>query len=130
MRQKILVFGNILVEEDRIPLKILPKLRKIFPEIDFIESDPTENLENYGENLRIIDTALEINQIKTLKITSEKDFEKLKTEKICSMHDFDLGYNLKLLKKMRLVDEIEIICLPMNITEEEALAQLQSILRK
>ena len=127
---KILVFGNILVKKDNLALRLMPQLQKLFPNTEFIETDSSESLEKYGKNLKIIDVVSEIKEIKTIKIVSEKDFEKLQTTKIYSMHDFDLAYNLKLLKKMNLIDEIEIICLPMNIDERKALKEVSEILQK
>ena len=56
--------------------------------------------------------------------------EQLQTNKIYSMHDFDLAYNLKILKKLKLMDSIKIIGIPMEIGEEKALNQIQLILRK
>jgi len=46
------------------------------------------------------------------------------------MHDFDLAYNLKLLKKIGAIDSIKIIGVPMQISDEDALYQIQSIFKK
>ena len=122
---KILVFGNPLVKEDNLILKILPELQKKFPKIEFFHVDPTENLEEYGKKLRIIDV---VHGIKKPLIITDPD--KLKTEKVYTMHDFDLAYNLKLLMKMKKINSIEIIGLPYNMDEKEATNYCQSILRK
>lgn len=129
-RQKILVFGNILVKKDNLALRLMPQLQKLFPNFEFIETDSTESLEKYGKNIKIIDIVLEIKEVKMIKIKSEKDFEKLQTSKIYSMHDFDLAYNLKLLKKMNLIDKIEIICVPTDIDEEKTLKEVSEILKR
>ena len=127
---KILFFGNPLVKKDNLVLKKIPKLKKRFSGIEFKEKDSTENLEKEGRKLKIIDAVEGIEKVQVIKLENSKDFDKLNTEKIYSMHDFDLGYNLKLLKKVDLIDKVEIIALPMNIEEEEALNQIQLILRK
>jgi len=54
-KSKILVFGNLLVEKDNIPIKLIPRLQKNFPKIEFIEAEATEEIQNYGKNLLIID---------------------------------------------------------------------------
>ena len=36
---KVLVFGNRLVEKDKLPLELIPYLEKEFPEIEFKEFD-------------------------------------------------------------------------------------------
>ena len=122
---KILVFGNPLIKEDALALQILPQLQKIFPEIEFKEFESTESLENEGEELKILDVVKGIDKVLELD-----DLDKLSLGKIYSMHDFDLAYNLKLLKKMGLIKKVEVLCLPMGMSEEEAINQSQSILRK
>jgi len=98
MNPKILVFGNPLVKKDSLALRLIPKLEREFPEIKFIEADSTEDLSRFGKNLKIIDVSPRIKEVKTFNIKNEQDLKILNTSKIFSMHDFDLGYNLKLLK--------------------------------
>ena len=45
---RVLVLGNPLIPEDSLPLKLLPKLRKKFPRIEFVEFDPNEDIEEIG----------------------------------------------------------------------------------
>ena len=124
---KILVFGNILVKEDNLALKLIPLLKGEFPEIEFKEFDPTENLEGEIEEgkLMILDVAIGINEMKVIE-----DIGMLDIIKSCSMHDFDLTFNLKLFKKIGKLKKVKIIAIPMNLNEDEALNQLQLILRK
>jgi len=126
---KILVFGNLLVEKDNLVLRLIPRLQKEFPEIEFKEFDPTESLENEIENgkLFILDMALGIKNVVELRFN---DIEKLDAVKSCSMHDFDLNYNLKLLKKMELINDVRTIAVPAGMKEKGALDQIQLILRK
>lgn len=121
---KFLVFGNPLVEKDNLALKILPKLRELFPNIEFKEFDPNENLEAEIENkkLSILDVVQGINKVAIIK-----DIEQLKTDKVYSMHDFDLAYNLKLLKKIGKLKEVEIIAIPWNFSEEKAIEGVKKI---
>jgi len=54
---KIYVFGNPLVEEDSLAIKLIPSLQKKFPNIQFVIADPNENFPPEGEkDLIIIDT--------------------------------------------------------------------------
>ncbi len=123
---RILVFGNILEEKDNLALKLLPRLRKEFPKTEFKEFDPNENLEAEVENgkLFILDVVEGID-----KVVIIKDIEQLKTDKIYSMHDFDLGFNLKLLNKIGKLKEIEIIGLPQEMNEEEAILEIKKIIK-
>jgi Ni,Fe-hydrogenase maturation factor len=122
---KLLVFGNILVKEDNLALKLIPRLRKEFPNIEFKEFDPTENLEAEIEDgkLYILDV---VQNIKDPLII--KDFDQLQTNKVYSMHDFDLAFNLKLLKKIGKLKEIEIIGLPTEMDEEKAITSIGKML--
>jgi Ni,Fe-hydrogenase maturation factor len=122
---KVLVFGNPFLENDSLPLKILPKLAEKFPGIEFKEIDPTEDLENQGRNLTILDTVEGIEKV--MEINS---IEQLHTNKVYTMHDFDLAYNLKLLKKIGKIDSVRIIGVPMLISEEDAMDQIQSTFKK
>ena len=125
MKKKILIFGNLLVAQDSLAINLMPKLQKQFPEFDFFHLDPTENLEEYGKDLRIIDVVQGIK--KPIIITNS---DKLKTEKITSMHDFDLAYNLKLLMQTGKIKSVRILGLPLEMNKDEAFNYSQSILRK
>jgi len=116
---KILTFGNPLLEQDSLPLKLLPTLKEQFPQHTFLHIDPTENLEQYGPHLTILDTVKNID-----KLTILTSINQLHANKVYSMHDFDLALNLKLLKKLGKIKSVKIIGIPMNTTEEEILPSL------
>ncbi len=122
--ETILVFGNPLVKKDSLPLRLIKKLRKKFPDIEFKEFDPTENLEKEGRELYILDAIEGIE-----KATLITDLNMIKTSKIYSMHDFDLSYMLKLLKKLKYLDKVKIFGVPMKIKEKQALEQLTELIR-
>ena len=120
----ILIFGNPLLDFDNLPLKLAPKLQKKFPEIDFVITDPSENLNPIGGELIIIDT---VENIKNVVLID--DIEKLETGKIYSLHDFDLAFNLKLLQKIGKLKKVKIFGVPMEGDEEKILKQLAKIIR-
>lgn len=120
---KILVFGNILVEQDSLPLKLLPKLRKKFPKIEFKELDAIEELENEGRDLIILDCAKGVKKVEIID-----NLDKIETTKPYSMHDFDLGLTLKLLRKMRKIDSVKIIAIPICYEKRKALKEIKQIL--
>ncbi len=122
-KNKVLVFGNPLVPKDSMPLRLMGKLRKMFPELEFKEFDPSENLEKEGRELNIIDAVEDIKKV--MLIT---DIDRIKLSKVYSMHDFDLGYSLKLLKKLNYIDCVRIFCVPMRISEKKALEQLSALI--
>lgn len=119
------IFGNPLLPFDNLPIKLSPKLKKRFPNIDFIIQDPNENLKPKNKELIIIDTVLGVK-----KVTVINDIDKIQLEKTYSAHDFDLGFNLKLLQKIGELKKVAIFGIPPNIKEGEALKQLAVLLDK
>jgi Ni,Fe-hydrogenase maturation factor len=112
---KILVFGNPLVGKDSIALRILPRLRKAFPGVEFKEFDAAENLEAEGKDLVILDAAEGIREVVLIE-----DLEALGTGKIYSMHDFDLAITLKLLMKLGKLRSVRIIAVPSSLSAAKA----------
>ncbi|MEM4389430.1 MAG: hypothetical protein QXG98_02100 [Candidatus Micrarchaeia archaeon] len=120
---KILAAGNPLVARDALPISILPELRKKLPEIEFEELD-VEDLESYGRQLYIIDT---IEGIKRPCVV--RGIAPLLTKKIYSLHDFDLGMRLKLLKKMGMLERVLIFGVPAGYPRWRAAEELASLIR-
>lgn len=105
---RIYVFGNPLLKEDSIPLKLLPKLKKIFPKIEFIITDPNENFPpNEEKNLIILDT---VKGIKKPMILDLSNLESIKSTPI-SPHDYDLMFHLQLLLKLKKINSVKIIAI-------------------
>jgi Ni,Fe-hydrogenase maturation factor len=122
---KILVFGNPMVEKDSLAIKMIPKLKKQFSksDFDFVEFDSSEDLHKQGRNLIILDVAQGIEKIEIIE-----DLDHLSVGRVYSMHDFDLAYNLKLLKKIGLLDSIKIIAIPQDMAEDEAFEGVKKML--
>lgn len=122
---KFHVFGNPLLEGDDLPVKILPRLTKKFPEIEFIHFDPNENLKPDRGRLFIIDTVANID-----KAVLIDDLENLDTHRLYSPHDLDLAFNLKLLQKIGRLKRVHIIGVPPRIPEKQALDDISRLIRK
>lgn len=120
---KVLVFGNVLVDGDALPLRLMPRLREIFPYLEFKEFDTAENLEGEGRDLVILDTALGIEIV-----TLIDDVDMLQVSKTCSMHDFDLPITLRILLKLKAIDSVKIIAVPAGYQESKAVAEISQIL--
>jgi hypothetical protein len=126
----ILIFGNPLLPNDNLPIKLMPDLQNLFPNHNFIHIDPSENMEEYGINLTLIDTVQDINKIKIITLKTHEDFQKIILPKSLSMHDFDLSINLKLLKKLNKIASVKIICVPMKAEQGSALKDVAKIIKK
>lgn len=118
----IYVFGNPLVKEDSLPLKLIDKLKKEFPSLRFKEFDTVEDLDLEKE-LNIIDTVKGIKKVELIE-----DIDRIVTDKIYSIHDFDLGYTLKLFEKMKMIDKVKIFGIPAIMNEKEAFEQLKKMI--
>ncbi|PKL72282.1 hypothetical protein CVV26_02295 [Candidatus Kuenenbacteria bacterium HGW-Kuenenbacteria-1] len=121
--KKIYIFGNPLLSFDNLPIKLMPKLKKIFPKINFIIQDPNENLKPENNELIIIDTI-----IGPKKVIIINELKKIEQSPTCSIHDLDLGFNLKLLKKIGKLKKIIIFGIPIKIKKNEALKQLINLI--
>ena len=62
------------------------------------------------------------------KVTMIEDIDLIKNEKKYSLHDFDLGMTLKLLKKMKKIDSVKILGVPVNYGEERAFEELKKLI--
>jgi len=115
----IYLCGNPLLPFDSLPLKFKSRLERAFPNICFKELDPNENLKPINKELVIIDTIEGIDEVKIIT-----DIDQIQVTRLYSMHDFDLGFNLKLLKKIGALEKITIFGVPMKGDEEKILSQL------
>ncbi len=121
---KIYIIGNPLLEHDSMIFKLLPDLKRLFPQISFIELDPSEEFPEDGE-LVFIDIVAEGNEVRVLH-----DIERIMDEPRYSAHDFGLGSHLKLMKKLKKLKEVKILCIPMAMGYEDALVQAAETIRK
>jgi Ni,Fe-hydrogenase maturation factor len=119
MKNKIYIFGNSLLEFDNLPIKLIPDLQKAFPHIEFIHQDPNDNLHPENGELVIIDTAEGISEVKVLT-----DIDQIIDSPKFSMHDLDLGFTLKLMKKIGTLEKVTIFCVPMSGDGKRILEQL------
>ena len=130
IQMSIFIFGNPDLAHDSLPLKILPELKKCFPQIKFEVKDPNEEWGAFTvsgpeplEELIIIDTAVGIN-----KVTVFDGLEQFESAPRVSMHDFDALFNLRYLQKLGCVKKVKIIGIPPTISEDEAKLEVAKIL--
>ena len=116
---KIYVFGNPILRKDSLALRVAERLKKKFPAIEFKKFDTAEDLE--GEALYVMDVAEGIEEVKLIE-----NLDLVETRKIFSLHDYDLSYELKLLKKIGKIKKVFLICIPAGMKESEAIKQVES----
>ena len=106
-----------------MPLKLAPLLREALPDIEFREFDPTENLPDDCENFHMIDTVLGLKEPRIFT-----NIDDITNQKTYSMHDFDLGWIIKLYKKLRMIKEITIFGVPETGDTSEVLDQVKKLI--
>ena len=121
LRRKVYVFGNPAVEEDSLALKTAKELEKEDLGVDFIYVDPNEEI--MEKDLLILDVAYGIRKVSVIN-----NLDKLETGKKVSLHDFDIAFSLKLMKKIEMIKKIKIIAIPMNYSLEKACKEVKKII--
>jgi len=119
---KIFVFGNENLNSDSLPLRILPELKKRFPEFEFEIKDPNEELDFVGPFL-ILDTVEGTDDVALFN-----NLEAFVPSPRVTMHDFDAYANLRFLKKVKELPSLKIIGVPPKMPEGDALEKVGSIL--
>lgn len=121
----IFVFGNPDFRPDSLPIRILPKLKKRFPEIRFIIKDPNEEWKIPRKHLCLIDTVVGIK-----KVTIFHDISVFRKSPRATLHDFDAYANLLLLKKLNKLPDCAIIGLPPHYNSKKAYNETVNLLEK
>jgi hypothetical protein len=114
----IFVFGNPDLPFDSLPLRLLPRLVKQFPDIAFEVKDPNEDWD-VPEHLTVIDTAAGITDV-----TVFDDLNSFSPAPRVSLHDFDALANMRLLQKIGKIKTVKIIAVPMGMPEDEAFEKI------
>ncbi len=118
MAKNIYICGNPLVDDDSMPFRILKDLKAEFPEINFLDFDPTENFPD-DDPLFIIDTVMGIDEVKVIE-----DVDNFEDAPHLSAHDADLAFHLKMLKKLERLPRVVIFGVPVSGDERELVDQL------
>lgn len=119
----IFICGNPLLPEDNLPIRLMPELTKQFPDLDFAYLDPTENLKPENGEIYIIDTVKDIDRVMLID-----NIDQIQLDRIVSLHDFDLAFNLKLLFKIGKLNKVVIFGVPDKIEDSLALEQLKQLI--
>ncbi|MDP2789961.1 MAG: hypothetical protein Q8O51_02425 [bacterium] len=119
------VFGNIDLEEDSLPLKILPQLQRQRPDLTFRVRDPMEEWDDVPDPLVVVDTVKGLE-----KVAVFTDFDAFETAPAVSMHDLDLLSQLQFLKKVGKLGHVVVVGVPSQLTPDEAIRQIATALPK
>jgi Ni,Fe-hydrogenase maturation factor len=123
---KVYVFGNEDLDFDSAAIKIAKKVENSVEGFEFIYVKPNQDLPFANEkNVVILDTVC---GIKDITLITEDQIQNISPETRTTAHDFDLGFQLRYLKKIGKLEKVIIIGLPME--KDIDYLRIQSILRK
>lgn len=125
---KVYVFGNRDVPGDNNTFLVASKLKSVFNTLEFVEISPNQDLEVSHESRLVILDAIE--GLEQVDIFTEKELDNLILSPRSSVHDFDLGFQLRYLKKLGKLNKVTIIGLPMKDVTDKDYLRIQLILRK
>jgi len=119
---KIFCFGNEFIQEDSLAKELVDEIDE-FKIIRCSSPDSLISHENLDDMI-IIDVAKGID--KPMLIT---DIDQLRANKSISAHDLDLGFYLKLYKKMGKIKTVKIIGIPQQGDKEALKEQVVCLLK-
>ena len=120
---KVFCFGNEFLENDSLAKEIADEL--VIDDVEFIKCDSPDEIFLEEGRIVILDVVEGIDDVMLIE-----DINKLSDDGICSLHDFDLRYFLKLKDKIGQIDNIKIIGIPMKGDKEELKKKIEEKIEK
>ena len=120
----VYVAGNRLVQEDSLALKVAEELEGKLSEVEFKELSSLGELEEIPSDLYIIDVAKGLKKVEKIE-----DLSRLQQLKLVSLHDFDLGTELLLYKKLGKLNRVVLIAIPLGYGLEKAVEEVKAKLK-
>ena len=100
----------------------MPKLAIKFPHIHFEEADPNENFIPEEGSL-IIDTVQDLD-----RVTLFNSLDVFEQTQSVSPHDYDLGFHLRLLQKLRKITNVRIIGVPQKGNRDKIFKDVSTLI--
>ena len=123
---KVYVFGNEYVAEDRRAIEVAGELKDKVAGVSFVFVRPNEDLPFVNERrVVVLDT---VQGIQDVTLVEGDGIDGLTLSPRGSVHDFDLAFQLRYLKKLNRLGEVVIIGIPQEGEVDHL--RIQSIFRK
>jgi Ni,Fe-hydrogenase maturation factor len=123
---KVYVFGNEYVPEDRRAIEVAEKLVDTLEDVSFIPVKPNEDVPFADERRIVVLDAVQ--GIRDVTLIEGEDVDRLILSPRGSVHNFDLAFQLRYLKKIGKLGEVTIVGIPQEGRVDYL--RIQSILRK
>ncbi len=117
------VFGNLDLQEDSLPLRILPQLQRLRPDLTFTTRDPLEEWDEVPDPFVIVDTVKGLEKVKVFT-----DLAAFASAPRVSMHDLDLLAQLQLLQKLGKLKRLTLVGVPPALSPDLAITQVAASL--
>ena len=125
-QMKVYVFGNEYVAEDKRAIEVAREMESTTAGISFVFVNPNEDVPFVDERrVVILDT---VEGIQEVTLVEGDRIDGLILSPRGSVHDFDLAFQLRYLKKLNRLGEVTIIGIPQ--AGKVDYLRIQSILRK
>ena len=122
---KVYVFGNEYVPEDRRAIEVAEKLVDTLEDVSFIPVKPNEDVPFADERRIVVLDAVQ--GIRDVTLIEGEDVDRLILSPRGSVHNFDLAFQLRYLKKIGKLGEVTIVGIPQEGRVDYL--RIQSILR-
>jgi Ni,Fe-hydrogenase maturation factor len=123
---RIYVFGNEYVAEDKRAIDVARELEDTIEGISFVFVNPNEDVPFVNEqHVVILDT---VRGIQDVALVIGDRIDGLPLSPRASVHDYDLAFQLRYLKKLGKLGEVTVIAIPQD--GEVDYLRIQSIFRK
>ncbi len=119
----VYVFGNPDLEQDSLPVRVVPQLQRVRPDCTFHLRDPLEDWDEVPDPLIIVDTLRGIENVQVIT-----DLDAFVDAPRVGMHDLDLLAQLKLLKKVGKLKRVTVVGVPPSLTPDQAVTQIAAAL--
>ncbi|MBN1544846.1 hypothetical protein JW898_05295 [Candidatus Woesearchaeota archaeon] len=105
----LLAFGNPYLNEDNLALHIADAvIEEGIKGVEVVKCVSPEEVMNYtGKDFVILDVVKDVKEVMIID-----DIDRLKADGMVSLHDFDLGFFLKLMKETGKITKVRIIGIP------------------
>ena len=122
----VYVFGNEYVAEDKRAIEVARELQNTVEAVSFVFVNPNEEVPFADEpQVVILDT---IQEIQDVALVGGDEIDGLLLSPRGSVHDFDLAFQLRYLKKLGKLGEVTLIGIPQEGEVDHLL--IKSIFRK